>query len=86
MTGELYHSGGVPLHAIRLAVTGVGLEELNALLAEFPGLSGDDSRLAFEVNETGLSATLRGCLCEHDTQRIVAALYEARRQREAAAT
>jgi hypothetical protein len=86
MTGELYHSGGVPMHAIRLTVTGVGLEELNALLAEFPGLSGDDSRLTFEVDGTGLSATLRSCLSERQTQGIIAALYEARRQREAAAT
>lgn len=84
MTGGLYHSGGIPLHAISIQITGCGYEEARAILdttEEF----GVDRDVMFQVapDADGLKMVLRGDLTEVEACGVISRLYRARVKREA---
>lgn len=82
VSGDLYHSGSEPLHALCVEVSGVGIQEVEVLVTSvLPRLSLDGTDLRIWPEGGGYRVRLRADLTEVQATFLVDELYRARRLR-----
>lgn len=81
MTGQLYHSGGEPLHAVTIKVRGVGTEELGAVLKWHADLGDQGFGCRADADHQGLTLRVNAEITRAEAHDLVDRLFDARGNR-----